>query len=69
VSRGWALRCVSGGVGPRSVPEAPPLQRFFSVPIVEVLLQEGSAAFFDLLKRKEFAALVASPISPVTPPR
>ncbi len=57
VTRRSAAACLSGGLLPEKLPRASALSQFFSVPIVAVILSNGSAIFFDLLKRKEFAAL------------
>lgn len=57
VTRRRAALCLAGHARAEALPRASPLALFFSVPIVNVLLRTGSAIFFDILKREEFAAL------------
>lgn len=57
VARRKAILCLGGSARPDALPPASALAQFFAVPVVAVQLHNGSAIFFDLLKRKEFAAL------------
>ena len=57
VTRSAAARCLNGSTRAETLRPASPLSQFFSAPTTAVLLRTGSAIFFDLLKRKEFAAL------------
>jgi hypothetical protein len=61
VSRGAASRCVTGGVAPDKVSRISLVGRVFSSPITQVNLVDGSAFFFDIMKRREFIALFATP--------
>jgi hypothetical protein len=54
VSRSAALRCIAGTMEPAQVPEATPLGRLLSTPFVAVGLRDGTALFFDVIRRKEF---------------
>lgn len=57
VRRGAAVRCLNGSVRAEALPTASALSQFFAAPITAVVLRSGSTLFFDVLKRKEFAAL------------
>ncbi len=59
VTRRSALRCFSGSVRPTDLRAASPFRQWISVPVVELILRDGAALFFDLIKRREFAALFA----------
>lgn len=60
VSRSTAAACMAGAVPPDAVREAPRLVQWFSPPIVQVALADGSALFFDMLERASFLAILAS---------
>jgi hypothetical protein len=56
VSRMSASRCVAGAVPPGQLAPATMLTRFFSTPVTQVGLSDGSSLFFEIMQRKEFAA-------------
>ena len=60
VRRGAAARCLSGSVRADALPTSSALSQFFAAPVTAVTLRTGATIFFDLLKRKEFAALFPS---------
>jgi hypothetical protein len=59
VTRMAAARCLAGAARPAALRAASPLRQRFSVTVAELLLRNGSAVFFDVIKRAEFAALFA----------
>ena len=60
VARGAAARCIGGSVPPDKLPRLSLLGRIFSTPVTQVNLLDGSAFFFDIMKRREFVALFAT---------
>ena len=60
VSRGAAARCIAGRIPPDRMPRLSLIGRLFSQPITQVNMLDGSALFFDILKRQEFVALFAT---------
>ncbi len=67
VTRRAAARCLGRGIRPDRLARASAFSRFFAVPVVEVILANGSAIFFDLLKRREFVELMAGRTPSPTP--
>jgi hypothetical protein len=59
VTRGGALRSITGPVPPDALRPATLLNRIISTPIVQVAMRDGSSLFIDLINRKQFLALVA----------
>ncbi len=59
VTRRAAARCLARGIRPDRLARASALSQFFSIPVVALMLQNGSAIFFDLLKRREFVEMMA----------
>jgi len=58
VSRAAAARCITGGMAPESLRAISGFGRFFSTPIVQVALENGSSLFFDMIRRDEFLSMV-----------
>lgn len=56
VSRAAAYRCVRGGVDPRAVPALGRAGRLLSTPAVQVILTDGGALFFEVMREREFLA-------------
>jgi hypothetical protein len=56
VSRMSASRCIGGAVGPERLAPATVFTRFFSTPVIQVGLRDGSSLFFEIMQRKEFIA-------------
>jgi hypothetical protein len=56
VSRMSAARCVGGAVAPGQLAPATVFARFFSTPVTQIGLKDGSSLFFEIMQRKEFAA-------------
>jgi hypothetical protein len=58
VSRSGALRCVAGTIPPEKLPPVSALGRFFSTPVVQIALTNGTSLFFDMIRRDDFIKLV-----------
>ena len=61
VSRATAYRCLRGGVRPGETAALGRLGRLFSTPVVQVLLTDGSALFFEVMREREFLAATSTP--------
>jgi hypothetical protein len=60
VSRGAAIRCISGNLPADRLPQLGFFGRIFSTPVIQVSMQGGTALFFDILQRREFIGLFAT---------
>ncbi len=60
VSRTAAVRCIGGGLPADRLRAVSALGRFFSQPIVQVTLSNGTAVFFDMIRRAEFLDMVST---------
>ena len=60
VSRGAAAACVAGITPPDALREAPRLAQWFSPPVLQVSMRDGTALFLDLMERRAFIALVTA---------
>jgi hypothetical protein len=54
VSRATAYRCLRGGVRPGETAALGRLGRLLSTPVVQILLADGSALFFEVMRESEF---------------
>jgi hypothetical protein len=54
VSRSAAYRCLRGAAAPASTATLGPAGRFFTTPVVQVTLADGSALFFEVMREREF---------------
>lgn len=58
VSVGEATNCILGLIGNEETKQAAGISKFFSSPVLQVLMEEGSSFFFDIMRRKEFIEIV-----------
>jgi hypothetical protein len=58
VSRSVAMRCVAGTIAPEKLPPVSLLGKFFSTPVVQIMMTNGTSVFFDMIRRDDFIALV-----------
>ena len=59
VSRMSAARCVGGAAAPEKLPPVSVVARFFTTPVTQIGLKDGTALFFEIMQRKEFSAQLA----------
>ncbi len=56
VSRMSAARCIGGAVAPEKLAPVSFFARFFTTPVTQVGLKDGTSLFFEIMQRREFAA-------------
>ncbi|MCX7030605.1 MAG: hypothetical protein NTU62_10870 [Spirochaetes bacterium] len=56
VARTTAYRCLRGGVAPGSTAALGRVGRLFTTPVVQLLLADGSALFFEVMRERDFLA-------------
>jgi hypothetical protein len=56
VSRTTAFRCLRAGIAPGATAALGGVGRFFTTPVVQVGLADGSALFFEVMREREFLA-------------
>ncbi len=59
VSRTSAGRCIAGGLAAESLHPVSAMGRIFSTPVVQVNLANGTAVFFDMIRRADFISMVS----------
>jgi len=58
VSAGEAANCIQGLIRDDETKKATGLSKFFSNPVLQLVMEEGYSFFFDIMRRKEFIEIV-----------